>query len=97
MAGIHPSQVDTVNCHARSTVSGDNSEAYCLHSLWACGNHVKSFEEFQKLSPEEVSGYYNKPLPSIQPLLHGQKGHLGHAVAGAAAIETVFSLLAIKH
>ena len=46
VAQIHPSQIDAVNCHARSTVSGDNSEAHCLHSLWAYGNHAKTYEEF---------------------------------------------------
>lgn len=45
-AEIHPLDIDAVNCHARSTVSGDNSEAYCLHSLFACGNKIKSVEEF---------------------------------------------------
>jgi 3-oxoacyl-[acyl-carrier-protein] synthase II len=37
-AGMHPLELDTINCHARSTLSGDDSEAYCLHSLFACGN-----------------------------------------------------------
>ena len=41
-AQIHPSQIDAVNCHARSTVSGDNCEAYALHALWSCGNAVKT-------------------------------------------------------
>lgn len=63
-AQIHPSQIDAVNCHARSTVSGDNSEAHCLHSLWASGNAVKTLEEFSKISPEEVCNYYDKPLPA---------------------------------
>lgn len=58
-ADIHPSQIDAVNCHARSTVSGDNSEAYCLHSLWSCGNAVKSVEQFREMSPEEVVQYRN--------------------------------------
>lgn len=62
-AQIHPSQIDTVNCHARSTVSGDNSEAYGLHSLFSCGNAVKTYEEFEKLSPEEVVEYFHSPLP----------------------------------
>lgn len=97
VAKVHPSQVDAVNCHARSTVSGDNSEAHCLHSLFAYGNHQKTFEEFSRTLPEEVVTYYEKPLPSELPILFGQKGHIGHAVAGAAAIETVFSLLSIKH
>lgn len=92
---VHPSQIDAVNCHARSTVSGDGSEAYGLHALWACGEEVKNIEDFQKLSPEEVVQYHGKPLPSRQPLLHGQKGNLGHTVAAAGAIETVFSFLSI--
>ena len=96
-AGIHPLDIDAVNCHARSTVSGDNSEAYCLHSLFACGNKVKSAGDFSKLAPEEVINYYDKGLPENQPVLYGQKGHLGHTVTAAAAIETVFSFLSIKH
>lgn len=63
-AGIHPSQLDAINCHARSTVSGDNSEAYCLHSLFSCGNMVKTLEEFSKLSPEQVIRYFDAPLPT---------------------------------
>lgn len=39
--------------------------------------------------------YFDKPLPSKQPILHGQKGHLGHAVAAAGAIESVFCFLSI--
>jgi 3-oxoacyl-[acyl-carrier-protein] synthase II len=62
-AGIHPLDIDAVNCHARSTVAGDPSEAYCLHSLFACGNQIKSSEEFAKLAPEEVNNYYDKGLP----------------------------------
>ena len=56
---IHPSQLDAVNCHARSTVSGDGSEAYSLHALFSCGNAVKDIEDFQKLSPEEVIEYHD--------------------------------------
>lgn len=41
-AGLHPLEMDAVNCHARSTVAGDSSEAYCLNALFACGNHVKT-------------------------------------------------------
>jgi 3-oxoacyl-(acyl-carrier-protein) synthase len=49
---LHPSQLDAVNCHARSTVSGDGSEAHCLHALFSCGEAVKNIDEFQALSPE---------------------------------------------
>lgn len=93
---IHPSQLDAVNCHARSTVSGDGSESYGLHALFSCGESVKKIEDFQMLSPEDVIEYYDKPLPNKQPLLHGQKGNLGHSVAAAGAIESVFSLLSIQ-
>jgi len=92
---IHPSQISAVNCHARSTVSGDGSEMHCLHSLFSCGNKVKSLEEYSKLSPEDVCEYHDEPLPDNLPLLHGQKGNLGHSVAAAGAIESVFSLLSI--
>jgi len=63
-AEIHPSQIDAVNCHARSTVSGDNAEAFGLHSLFSCGHAIPSKSEFEKLSPEEVVTYFDKPLPT---------------------------------
>ena len=63
-AEIHPSQIDAVNCHARSTVSGDNAEAIGLHSLFSCGHAIPSKAEFEKLSPEEVVTYFDKPLPT---------------------------------
>lgn len=94
-AQIHPSQIDAVNCHARSTISGDNAEAFGLHSLISCGHAIPTMEEFEKMSPEEVVTYFDKPLPAKQPILHGQKGHLGHAVAAAGAIESVFSFLSL--
>ena len=40
--------------------------------------------------------YYGKPLPKKQPILHGQKGNLGHTVAAAGAIESVFSFLTLQ-
>jgi 3-oxoacyl-(acyl-carrier-protein) synthase len=89
--------VDAVNCHARSTVTGDNSEAHCLHSLWSCGEAVKSLEKFRQMGPEDIVEYFNSPLPARQPILHGQKGHLGHAVAAAGAIESVFCFLTLQH
>lgn len=52
-------------------MSGDGSEAYALHSLFSCGNAVKTYEEFEKLTPEEVVKYFKHPLPAKQPLLHG--------------------------
>jgi 3-oxoacyl-(acyl-carrier-protein) synthase len=96
-AQIHPAQIDAVNCHARSTVSGDNCEAYALHALWSCGNAIKTQKEFEKLTPEQVVSYHDSPLPSKQPILHGQKGHLGHSVAAAGAIESVFSFLTLHN
>jgi len=77
-------------------VSGDGSEMHCLHSLFSCGNKVKTLEEYQQLSPEDVCEYHDLPLPEKQPILHGQKGNLGHSVAAAGAIESVFSLLSIQ-
>jgi len=32
MEGIYPLEIDPVNLYAGMTVTGDDSEAYCLHS-----------------------------------------------------------------
>lgn len=46
--------------------------------------------------PEDVVQFINDPLPRKQPLLYGQKGHIGHTVAAAGVIESVFSLLSFR-
>jgi len=46
--------------------------------------------------PKKLSNITSQPLPEKQPLLHGQKGNLGHTVAAAGAIESVFSFLSIQ-
>ena len=94
-AGLHPSELSAFNCHARSTPVGDASEVAGIRALIAAGVKYPTKEEFEKLTPEDIVACYNDPLPKELPILHGQKGNLGHAVCGAAAIESVLSIKTI--
>lgn len=94
-AGLHPSDISGYNCHARSTPVGDAAEVRGIRSLIAAGHKYPDREEFAKLSPEEIVACYEEPLPKELPILHGQKGNLGHSVCAAAAIESVLSIKTI--
>jgi 3-oxoacyl-[acyl-carrier-protein] synthase II len=53
-AGVKPSEIDMVNCHASSTVVGDISEARGVRKVL---NHKKAWndlEELNKLEPSEI-------------------------------------------
>jgi 3-oxoacyl-[acyl-carrier-protein] synthase II len=47
------------------------------------------------MTPEDIVACINGPLPEKLPILTGQKGNLGHAVAAAGAIESVFTIKCI--
>ena len=61
----------------------------------AAGLKYPTMEEFAALTPEQICECLPEPLPAVQPLLTGQKGHLGHTVAAAGAIESVFTIKSI--
>ncbi len=97
LAGLHPRDISAFNCHARATLVGDAAEVAAIRALIAAGEKCSSFEEFAQMSAEEIVECVHGPLPATQPILSGQKGNLGHSVAAAGAIESVFTLKCIHH
>jgi 3-oxoacyl-(acyl-carrier-protein) synthase len=77
-------------------VKGDDAEVAGIRALMAAGEQCKTFEEFEKMTPEEIVACVNGPLPAVHPILSGQKGNLGHAVAAAGTIESVFSIKCLQ-
>jgi 3-oxoacyl-(acyl-carrier-protein) synthase len=93
---LHPSQLSLYNCHARSTSVGDLAEALAIKSMLAAGNKYRNLEKYLSLTPEEIVSCVNDDLPKIQPILTCQKGNMGHTVAAAAVVESVFSIKCIQ-
>ena len=101
-ANILPKDIDVVNCHATSTDVGDLAELNAIKYLF--GN--KDFENEHNFNNCVDSCEYfkssfvnNENLLDITRLsqikLDGNKAQIGHLLAGAGAVESIFSIMTI--
>lgn len=100
-AGVTPYDVNFVNCHATSTETGDLSELAALKNLF--GNmRYKDFEYFKEsilnyeydlnLSEEIVDKERLKLI-----IINANKTHIGHLLAAAGSVESIFTILCMKN
>ncbi|KAK7207747.1 thiolase-like protein [Myxozyma melibiosi] len=85
-AGIRPADIDYVNAHATSTPQGDAAENAAIRRLMLEGEDDETPAEwngFKKLDPQEIN-------------ISSTKGAIGHLLGAAGAVETIFSVLAMK-
>lgn len=66
MVKAHPKDISAFNCHARATLVGDAAEAYAIRSLINAGKKAPTYEEFTKLTPEDIVECYSEELPELE-------------------------------
>lgn len=68
---VHPSEISAFNCHARSTIVGDDAEVAGIRALLASSLVFPTLEEFLAQTPERIVECYLDPLPEKQPIMSG--------------------------
>lgn len=85
-AGIRPADIDYINAHATSTSQGDAAENLAIRRLMLEG------------VDDQVAGEYNgfKKLEASEINISSTKGAIGHLLGAAGAVETIFTVLAMR-
>ncbi|KAK9323773.1 thiolase-like protein [Lipomyces orientalis] len=86
-AGITPKDIGYINAHATSTPQGDAAENRAAKRLMLEGvddTVTPQFNGFKKSYPHEIN-------------ISSTKGAIGHLLGAAGAVETIFTVLAMKY
>jgi len=78
-AGITPSEIDLMNCHASSTIVGDISEARGVRSMLKNKHIHNNFEALQNIDPLSLKETDIDESLSNDVLISALKGNLGHS------------------
>jgi 3-oxoacyl-(acyl-carrier-protein) synthase len=78
-AGVKPSEIDMVNCHASSTIVGDISEARGVRNIFGNKNTYDSLENLKKIEAKDIKEEdIDKELLKRVPVT-AIKGNFGHS------------------
>lgn len=78
-AGITPSEIDLMNCHASSTIVGDISEARGVRNMLKNKHIHDNFEALRNMDPLNLKEEDIDHSLSNDVLISALKGNLGHS------------------
>lgn len=92
-AGITPSEIDLVNCHASSTIVGDISEARGVRSILNNKHTYDNLEALKNANPVAIDQEKDIDLNiSNRTLISALKGNIAHSQLVAGAVESVLMI-----
>jgi 3-oxoacyl-[acyl-carrier-protein] synthase II len=95
-AGIKPSEIDMVNCHASSTIVGDISEARGVRKILNHKRARNDLEVLNKLEPNEVTEDDLDDTLSQNTVITASKPNLGHSQICAGSVETIMAVMSFQ-